>query len=150
MIHAINTIGSVVGYLRQAPIHEWYVNHLGEKWVFHRAAVASPPGSTCFDLSQLADEEVLSPPGLIYRLEGRVADKPAEERVMGQCSCGTRVVKVLNSNRRCASASGVAYVYPDQTEDSRIFRCRNCHSLIESSWSPFVAEHGSDDGHVQR
>ncbi|MDH0342130.1 hypothetical protein [Chromobacterium haemolyticum] len=132
-----NTQGPVIGELHGKDIIAWYVNHLGEKWDFDRAAVFDPPGSGCVDLDQLRDSEVMRAPGLIYRCAGKVAEKVPEVRHAGHCSCGQAVIKIEHADRRTMSTNGIVFVYPESSEGrSEIFRCRSCREEISESWQP--------------
>lgn len=130
MAHEPNTQGPVVGKLYDQEFIGWYVNHLGEKWEYDRVAAVDAQGRA--DLSQLADDERLRAPGLIYKYRGQVAEALPEEHHPGHCSCGRAVLKILNSRR-----SKVAYVYPEsQNDGSHIFSCQSCRKPISDSWQP--------------
>jgi hypothetical protein len=55
------------------------------------------------------------------------------EIIPGQCTCGEKVNKVINSN--CTSMSnGNRYYYPEDNSAWCIFRCRNCEKLIDETF----------------
>ncbi|MDN0082405.1 hypothetical protein QU487_06510 [Crenobacter sp. SG2305] len=126
-----------MGELHGKEIIAWFVNHLGEKWEFDRAAVFDPPGSGSVDLDQLRDGEAMRAPGLIYRCVGMVAEKHTEVRHAGHCACGRAVIKIENADRRSTRTDGTTYVYPESAEeDYMIFSCESCWTAIHKSWQP--------------
>jgi len=126
----LNTHGAVIGRLLGKDIVEWFVDGVGRKYLFQRAAIVDKHG--CADLAQLGEAEVLIAPGLIYRLEGSVAKALPVVCHSGYCECGCAVVKLEN-----ASGSGDVYRYPESIHETYdIFRCRTCRSVIQHTWKP--------------
>ena len=75
-----------------------------------------------------------------------------ERRQKGQCTnCGAPVTLVHDSEHPTCRRDGKRYV-DDRTPDrgSCLFRCRQCHAVIDSNWMPLADDtppHGC--GHMQ-
>lgn len=63
----------------------------------------------------------------------------AERHVPGQCQCGVRITRILDSAHPTCRADGSRFVY-DGREDKGwcIFRCDSCFEVIDQSWTPLV------------
>jgi len=58
-----------------------------------------------------------------------------ETRIHGQCKCGRKVIKILNSEVPTCRVDGIRYVYSSEPRSEWcIFRCRDCSSVINDSF----------------
>ena len=59
-----------------------------------------------------------------------------EIRECGECSCGTPVLKIINSEIPTCQVDGIRYSYPDEAESGWcIFRCKVCGEVIDEVWT---------------
>lgn len=59
-----------------------------------------------------------------------------EIREYGECSCGTPVLRIINSDLPTCRVDGIRYAYPDSAESGWcIFRCKICSGVIEETWT---------------
>ena len=69
-------------------------------------------------------------------MKAKTASAPPkpETRIEGQCSCGRKVTKILNSELPTMWLNGNRYVYTDEPEDGGcIYRC-SCGKTIDRQW----------------
>ena len=60
-----------------------------------------------------------------------------ERRVPGQCRCGARITRILNSTRPTCRTDKSRFVYDDRDDTGWcIFRCDTCFEVIDLSWKP--------------
>ena len=64
----------------------------------------------------------------------------AEVTEYGRCKCGRHVNRIQNSTHPTCRRDGMRYVYANRADTGWcIFKCEDCGSVIEDSWSPLPA-----------
>jgi hypothetical protein len=62
----------------------------------------------------------------------------SETRIPGTCSCGRKVVKILNSKVPTMWVNGDRYIYPEREDGWCIFRCKDCMAVISDVFTAEV------------
>jgi hypothetical protein len=63
-----------------------------------------------------------------------------EKRTEGECgSCERAVTLIEHSEYPTCRRDGNRYAYPERQDGWCIFRCEDCHAVIEDVWRPKTA-----------